>query len=64
MPPKFENANAAGLADPTVQPSDAQLLEQATLGSLRSGQHLDANGNVISKFICLDRFTYPPLTPS
>lgn len=31
-----------------AQPGDAQLLEQATLGSLRKGQHLDANGNVIT----------------
>lgn len=31
-----------------AQPGDAQLLEQATLGSLRSGQHVDANGNVIT----------------
>jgi len=58
MPPKFENVNADGLADPTVQPVDAQLLEQATLGSLRKGQHLDANGNVISRSICLARLTY------
>lgn len=59
MPPKFENVNADGLADPTVQPVDAQLLEQATLGSLRKGQHLDANGNVISKRIRLVRLTRP-----
>lgn len=49
MPPKLEGINAQGLADPTVQPPDAQLLEQATLGSLRSTQHFDANGNPISK---------------
>jgi len=31
-----------------AQPGDAQMLEQATIGSLRSGQHLDINGNVIT----------------
>ena len=50
MPPKIEGVNTEGLADPTVQPPDAQMLEQATIGSLRSGQHLDINGNLISKW--------------
>jgi len=49
MPPKIEGVNTEGLADPNIQPPDAQMLEQATIGSLRSGQHLDINGNVISK---------------
>jgi hypothetical protein len=50
MPPKIDGVNTEGLADPTVQPPDAQMLEQATIGSLRSGQHLDLNGNPISKW--------------
>jgi hypothetical protein len=50
MPPKIEGVNTEGLADPSIQPPDAQMLEQATIGSLRSGQHLDINGNLISKF--------------
>jgi hypothetical protein len=50
MPPKIEGVNTEGLADPTVQPPDAQMLEQATIGSLRTGQHLDINGNLISKW--------------
>ena len=50
MPPKLDGVNTEGLADPVVQPSDAQLLEQTTIGSLRSTQHLDVNGNPISKF--------------
>lgn len=49
MPPKLEAPNTQALADPNVQPPDAQLLEQATIGSLRSTQHLDINGNPISK---------------
>lgn len=49
MPPKLEGVNAEGLADPSVEPKDAQLLEQTTIGSLRSAQHLDVNGNPISK---------------
>jgi hypothetical protein len=49
LPPKIEGVNTEGLADPTIQPKDAQMLEQATIGSLRSAQHLDINGNLISK---------------
>jgi hypothetical protein len=49
MPPKLEGVDAQSIANPVVQPSDAQLLEQTTIGSLRSAQHLDINGNPISK---------------
>ena len=53
MPPKIDGVNTEGLADPTIQPTDAQMFEQATLGSLRSGQHLDINGNLISEFTAI-----------
>jgi hypothetical protein len=49
MPPKLEGVDAQSIANPVVQPADAQLLEQTTIGSLRSAQHLDVNGNPISK---------------
>ena len=67
MPPKLEGVNTEGLADPTVQPPDAQMLEQATIGSLRSGQHLDINGNLISKWnvvrnhLCRVLTTFKPI---
>lgn len=50
MAPNLDGVNSQGLADPVVQPADAQLLEQTTIASLRSAQHLDINGNPISKF--------------
>jgi hypothetical protein len=40
----------SGLAD--APPPDAQLLEQATIESLRNVQHKDVNGNPISKTFC------------
>lgn len=49
MAPHLDGVNSQDLADPVVQPSDAQLLEQTTIASLRSTQHLDVNGNPISK---------------
>ena len=67
MPPKIEGVNTEGLADPTVQPPDAQMLEQAIIGSLRSGQHLDINGNLISKWnvvrnhLCRVLTTFKPI---
>lgn len=48
-PPELQVPNKAALADPTAQPADAYLVEQATLESLRGQQHKDAYGNVISK---------------
>lgn len=48
-PPELQVANKQALADATAQPADAYLVEQATLESLREGQHKDVNGNVISK---------------
>ena len=50
MSPNLEGVASQGIADPVVQPADAQLLEQTTIASLRSAQHLDINGNPISKF--------------
>ena len=50
MAPNLEGVTSQSLAEPVVQPSDAQLLEQTTIVSLRSTQHLDINGNPISKF--------------
>lgn len=47
--PNLEGVTTQSLANPVVQPSDAQLLEQTTIASLRSTQHLDINGNPISK---------------
>jgi hypothetical protein len=49
MAPNLEGVTSQSLADPVVQPSDAQLLEQTTIASLRSTQHLDIHGNPISK---------------
>jgi hypothetical protein len=50
MAPNLEGVASQSLADPVVQPADAQLLEQTTIASLRGAQHLDINGNPISKF--------------
>ena len=50
MAPNLEGVTTQSLANPVVQPSDAQLLEQTTIASLRSTQHLDINGNPISKY--------------
>ena len=47
--PNLEGVTTQSLANPVVQPADAQLLEQTTIASLRSTQHLDINGNPISK---------------
>ncbi|GAB7334209.1 hypothetical protein MBLNU13_g06264t2 [Cladosporium sp. NU13] len=48
MAPNLEGVTSQSLANPVVQPSDAQLLEQTTIVSLRSTQHLDVNGNPIT----------------
>ncbi|KAM0709139.1 hypothetical protein Q7P35_003175 [Cladosporium inversicolor] len=48
MAPNLEGVTTQSLANPVVQPSDAQLLEQTTIASLRGTQHLDINGNPIT----------------
>jgi hypothetical protein len=47
--PNLEGVTSQSLTNPVVQPADAQLLEQTTIASLRGAQHLDINGNPISK---------------